>query len=1233
MPSHPGINRVFPKDQLGKLKKFSSLNTQTAISRSKEYYQWPEDTHAVLLDHDPEPSQPELDADQFWQALVSCVPELERCGRVVTMSTSSSIYDKATGACLKPATGHHTYLMVRGDVERLKRILKVRTWLNGHGFHKLARANAQTGVTAIHQRTLVDLSVFSAERLVYEAGAIVPDEWEQRRPAPQLFKGDVLDIDTLPEPTPEELAEVEHRIKESRKLKEPERTANVIEHIKKEQPDLTPEECSNLANERIETANQATLEKDHTLYLSNGQIITAGDIGPDHHGQTLCDPQEPSYRGGRSDVARIFCQQPGNWTITSFAHSQDVAPRKYRPAWSAVANEAGKTDATLKAAHAQVKKAAATAAKWAAAVGQDCTPLDIATLPDVNTAKAETQRYREIERKHRQTLLNSARGKAMPNDRVINPGSAMNEVDFERIARYDGPVVISGETGCGKTEFAAQLAVYLQQRYGNLTYHGVSPTQTLSIEKAARFSAKGLTMKSSADDTGNTFNQGGNLDTPAESLYKIKGQRVDYLAADEPDTWILRVLKGLLGDAADPNLAQLQALIKEVPVQLWLNADINPITVDFLADISGEPVKVVELIREQPRKPVKVDLFLDDEDEHGETISGAGAFYQSLIDDALAGKQILVLAGSVRKARGLKGYFNHKKTASKLRRALKQAGVRVVFRDGTYSTKTQKRGFAAKPDETVRDAQIVILTRLAETGIDLQRDFDVVYCAASPKMAASSVNQFFSRCRSLLRGDTPKLCVYSPRESFTSIEQLTESYWADKERQENQRYLALLKGDTTKVKEQLKNLDWAIDWAAKYEAWAARQRFFRTDLLLDKCKALDWSVREVRSDPGTNKAIKTLLDKKINAAEWMRCRTIARGKRTLEDYQTITREDGTCVLDALAYRSALLDPTESGFILNCHRRKLELSRLFPDSALENKELIHTLENQQGLLAQMLLRAAIELGSQSDQVAQLIQLISDDHLETLSQTGILQGLKELKGSKALLTLQLADGVGQHRMVQRILNGVDDEIALDREDVIEFAQLLAANAGMLNLWSQKYWGKEFVWDEDPISTVCKFLDKYLGIITACARQPWTTIDGRKKRVRVMQTNLSEKGRAAISKEVTKKQIKAQGVTPSAETRQAFTEQALEQLAELNQFIEGLIKSAVTGWQQRLHAFIAKDSDDSTVKTRPYPEDPLFTVLPEGTPPPDGPIERLNYPIKACHRDADPPPAGIQPSKSQQ
>ena len=179
-----------------------------AIARTKELITKPEEQYLIVLDHDREPGKPSLDAAEFWQKLTGLVPELADAARLVTTSTSSGIYHRETGKCLRPADGHHTYLVVSGDVERLVELIKVRGWANGTSFYKLGESNQKTGVAAKLERHLLDTSVFSFERLVYEAGACFePDSpLEQRRAAPELFDGSTVDLDCLPAPTPAEQA-------------------------------------------------------------------------------------------------------------------------------------------------------------------------------------------------------------------------------------------------------------------------------------------------------------------------------------------------------------------------------------------------------------------------------------------------------------------------------------------------------------------------------------------------------------------------------------------------------------------------------------------------------------------------------------------------------------------------------------------------------------------------------------------------------------------------------------------------------------------------------------------------------------------------------------------------------------------------------------------------------------------------------------------------------------------
>ena len=326
----------------------------TAVARSLEYFDWPEGCFVILLDHDPEPGHPGITFSQMWARLVALFPEFATAGRVVTVSSSSAIYDKTTGECLKPASGHHTFIVVKGDVNRFKAIIEARCWLHGEAFFKLGNPNTQTGTRAVLERFLVDLAVFSPERLVYEAGANIDPTapFEQRRPAPEVFQGDYIDLDAISDLSPQEKAQAEANRKQALEAIKPAVVAEVEATVAKQHPELSPVEVRKIARQRVKECDRGTLAPDHKLYLADGRTITAGEIGPEHHNLQLRDPQEPDYRGGAVNSIIYADRTDGGWMI----HSQAHGGKNYYPAGQAKP----KADSTKSLARAaEIKRAAA----------------------------------------------------------------------------------------------------------------------------------------------------------------------------------------------------------------------------------------------------------------------------------------------------------------------------------------------------------------------------------------------------------------------------------------------------------------------------------------------------------------------------------------------------------------------------------------------------------------------------------------------------------------------------------------------------------------------------------------------------------------------------------------------------------------------------------------------------------------------------------------------------------
>jgi len=184
-----------------------------------------------MCDYDPAPEAPETmaSAGELIARLTGIWPAFAEAGWLATTSTSSAIRDKQTHAWLKPPEGMHVYLLVTGNVARFREHARVRLWLAGTGYCKLATPNKDTGVASILERCLIDMTVFSPERFEYVAGAHIATAapFFQDRPAPELHAGQVLDLDTLPDVTAAERADYARLVAEARARVAPEQRATV----------------------------------------------------------------------------------------------------------------------------------------------------------------------------------------------------------------------------------------------------------------------------------------------------------------------------------------------------------------------------------------------------------------------------------------------------------------------------------------------------------------------------------------------------------------------------------------------------------------------------------------------------------------------------------------------------------------------------------------------------------------------------------------------------------------------------------------------------------------------------------------------------------------------------------------------------------------------------------------------------------------------------------------------
>jgi hypothetical protein len=312
-----GTQKLFTKEEIEKRG-----NQPGEIARTKEFIHFPAGDHLLMLDIDP-------DADGMaasWGEIIAAVPAFAGVAHVEEHASSSFIYG-TDGTEYKGEGSRHIYAVIRGSDAELKKWLKTLFWALGLGRWELGKANADTGTSSLLERFPIDMAPLDApERLIFTAPPKLGAGLEQRRPAPQYYPGGVLDVSALPPHSEEVKALAEANKSAARAAAAALRLECATEHIAKTKG-MAPKQARKAAKQALKASDKGVLERSHKLYLANGTTITAGELGPDHHGVLLRDPEEFDYGGGRC-CAKIYWGK-GGIRIVSQAHGRG---KKYRVA-------------------------------------------------------------------------------------------------------------------------------------------------------------------------------------------------------------------------------------------------------------------------------------------------------------------------------------------------------------------------------------------------------------------------------------------------------------------------------------------------------------------------------------------------------------------------------------------------------------------------------------------------------------------------------------------------------------------------------------------------------------------------------------------------------------------------------------------------------------------------------------------------------------------------------------
>lgn len=152
----------------------------------------------ALLDRDPDDAMPDnikaADYNGWLVQLVGIVPQLAGAGILYMPSSSGRVLNQdGTPACVGGESSH-TYVKVDNPLKipLLASMLKINSWCQGLGYIK------PNSIDRPMRRTIVDTSVFTPERLVFEAAPTVSDGLQLAASQSVVVEGGLVATSSMP---------------------------------------------------------------------------------------------------------------------------------------------------------------------------------------------------------------------------------------------------------------------------------------------------------------------------------------------------------------------------------------------------------------------------------------------------------------------------------------------------------------------------------------------------------------------------------------------------------------------------------------------------------------------------------------------------------------------------------------------------------------------------------------------------------------------------------------------------------------------------------------------------------------------------------------------------------------------------------------------------------------------------------------------------------------------------
>lgn len=329
-------SRANSKGYVPVVTKRQLSSNPNAIARSRDFLEFvPGQSAAMVLDYDQK-GMPQSVRDiikthgDFWKTMIATFPMLEKVARVERASTSSGLYRTDTGEVFPDSGGCHVYLEAQdgADIPRALEACAKRLWLADMGWIYVSDGGAAL------LRSLVDSSVAQPERLFFEGPpeTIAPLAQDLTKRTAVYHAGGVLDTRAcFPDLSHAEQIAYDAKVAEAKETEKD--TLSKVRAVANERaardivartnvPFLTALKAAS-RRFKYELAPETILHFDDTAI---GSVTVSSVLSdPDKFlDETLADPIEPNYGGGRCKALVMRGHRDGQILVHSFAHGSFV---------------------------------------------------------------------------------------------------------------------------------------------------------------------------------------------------------------------------------------------------------------------------------------------------------------------------------------------------------------------------------------------------------------------------------------------------------------------------------------------------------------------------------------------------------------------------------------------------------------------------------------------------------------------------------------------------------------------------------------------------------------------------------------------------------------------------------------------------------------------------------------------------------------------------------------------